>query len=229
MHLILFDIDGTLTNTKVVDDICFSRAMQDTFNISCGPETWEGLQNITDWGLTEELVSLKWGRIPNEKEYDAMTDSFLSHLQEEKRRDHNQFAEIPGANKFLQQLSEQGDHAIGIATGGWEKTARFKLESAGIEAGHIHLAHSNHEKSRERIMQFAKQQAEKINSTSFERIIYFGDGLWDMKASHNLNFQFIGIDVHTNNKLKVNGAKDVFEDYLKSEEILSVIFDNSSF
>lgn len=53
MTAIVFDIDGTLTNTRKVDDKCFIKAFKNTFEIDISNQNWSEFTNVTDWGITE--------------------------------------------------------------------------------------------------------------------------------------------------------------------------------
>ncbi|MGB0840605.1 MAG: hypothetical protein ACPGXL_10715, partial [Chitinophagales bacterium] len=56
MKFVIFDIDGTLADTKTVEDKCFIAAFYQTFGIDLSHQKWEDLKNVTDWGITEEII-----------------------------------------------------------------------------------------------------------------------------------------------------------------------------
>ncbi len=87
MKFVIFDIDGTLTNTKKVEDKCFMKAFEQTFEIDIWSQKWENLQNVTDWGITEEIVQREWNRIPRKDEYELMISNFVTNLKAERARD----------------------------------------------------------------------------------------------------------------------------------------------
>ena len=67
MKLAVFDLDGTLTQTNAVDDICFILAFADA-GIDDLNDDWSEYQNITDSGVTHEAF-LNWmGRTPTAEE-----------------------------------------------------------------------------------------------------------------------------------------------------------------
>ena len=63
---------------------------------------------------------------------------------------------------------------MGVATGGWEPTARLKLAHVGIDAGRLGFASSSDARARTDIMRLAAQRA--MQGRAFERATYFGDG-----------------------------------------------------
>ena len=132
MKFVIFDIDGTLINTKKVEDKCFMKAFEQTFGIDIWSQKWESLINVTDWGITEEIIQREWNRNPMKDEYKLMISNFVSNLKVEITKDKLQFSEIPRAKDFFYELKGGNEFKLGIATGSWEKSAKLKLESVGI-------------------------------------------------------------------------------------------------
>jgi len=223
MKLIIFDIDGTLTDTKEVEGRCFIKAFEQTFGMNLQDQDWSTFQNVTDWGITEEAILENFKRLPSSKEYEEMITNFIVELEAERNKDENQFKEIPGAKAFFQSIQSNPFYQIGIATGAWEKSAIFKLDAIGIKPKGIAFANSNDYKSREEITKYSIRQAKHQSKEEIQEIIYFGDGEWDFKTCKNLGIRFIGIDVLNDGKLKKLGAKAVFNDFKNPKEILAEI------
>ena len=220
MNFIIFDIDGTLANTKAVDDKCFIRAFEETFSIDISNEIWENLKNVTDWGITEEIIKRELNRVPQRDEYQLMLSNHIKNLEIEKTRDISQFKEIGGAKEFFNDLIELDDCNVGVATGAWEKSAQLKLDAIGIQLDGICFSNSDYYKSREYITTHVINQLKIKSKKEPDRIVYFGDGAWDYKTCQNLNIDFFGIDTNNDGKLKQLGAQTIFPDYLEKEIIL---------
>lgn len=216
---IIFDIDGTLTNTTKVDDKCFISAFKNVFGIDISNQNWSELTNVTDWGITEEIILKNWNRIPTKIEYEKMISEFITQLQSELKANKNQFQEINGALNFVSFLRKKSNISIGIATGGWEKSANLKLKSIGIDSTEFAFGNSNHYKTREDILSKVIRELNDNWENKIDRIIYFGDGTWDFLTCKKLNIEFIGIDNSKNNKLNEIGAKTIFSDFEQYELI----------
>jgi phosphoglycolate phosphatase-like HAD superfamily hydrolase len=223
MKFVIFDIDGTLANTKTVDDQCFIKSFMDTFEIDITNEKWEELQNVTDWGMTEEILIREVKRNPTNDDYRRMKTNMLSNLANEKIRDQSQFNEVLGARNFFYELKEKKEFELGIATGAWEQSAKFKLDSIGIELNSICFSNSDHHKRREDITRDVINQLKNRTNTSPDQIIYFGDGAWDYKTCKNLGIDFIGIDIKGSGDLGRIGAKTVFRDFSDNVSIMRLL------
>lgn len=221
--LIIFDIDGTLTDTKAVENKCFMAAFEQTFSINISHQKWEDLKHVTDWGITEELVQIHFQRTPTDEEYALILSNFTKMLEYEKARDPLQFSEVQGAKAFFDHIRYQTDFKVAIATGSWEESALIKLRSIGIDPTFIAFANSDHFKSREKITKYAIELAFHLYRQNFSEITYFGDGVWDFRACKNLGIKFIGIDILGDGKLKALGAEYVFRDYRDRNDIIKII------
>ncbi len=56
MHLLLLDIDGTLTDTNDVDTSCFVQALRDVFALSEISTDWSAYPDATDSAITAHVV-----------------------------------------------------------------------------------------------------------------------------------------------------------------------------
>jgi hypothetical protein len=82
----------------------------------------------------------------------------------------------------LFDLAQEG-WSIALVTGAWGASARIKLATAGIPAGHIPLACSDDAQSRLELLRLAMARAGATSSQGFEHVVSVGDGLWDLQAA----------------------------------------------
>lgn len=64
MNLAIFDIDGTLTATNEVDDICFVQALADAHRIAGISTNWAEYRHTTASGIFEQIFEERLGRTP---------------------------------------------------------------------------------------------------------------------------------------------------------------------
>ena len=68
MKIVVFDIDGTLTQTNDADTDCFVRALKDCFALHDIETDWSGYTHSTDAGIMEELFQRHFKRNPSNVE-----------------------------------------------------------------------------------------------------------------------------------------------------------------
>lgn len=187
MHLVLFDIDGTLVESCDFDTACFQIAVKTVLGVEVGPD-WSRYPCVTDSGILSEVIGDLGLRSKSEPLATAVRERFV-HLVAEYIRCHG-VSPIPGARRFLSQLIARQDVAVAFATGGWAESARMKLSAAGIDFGATPLASSSDCRSRIEIMRLAEKRA---GHSQYASRTYFGDGAWDQDASEALGYNFISV------------------------------------
>lgn len=209
---VIFDIDGTLLKSEHLDEKYFVMALRDVLGDVTLMERWSHYTKVTDNGIIAEILEHN-GRPCSTAIIDAVRERFTAYLE-------NYFAgngtckPVPGARAFFWHLISRHEYTVGIATGGWEKTARMKLARAEFDIGAVQLSSSADSDDRTEIMLHCLDRLQG----PFSNTVYIGDGLWDKRASEKLGWQFIGIG----QKLK-GKCEHRFDDFLESEKILETI------
>jgi len=190
-RLAVFDIDGTLTETNAVDDECYLRAVGDILNLDPAALDWTDAPHITDAALLDWLAERNDRTPVNDATRQAVIDRFLEHLENASRTSRHRFRAVAGACEVFAELRQGGWH-IAIATGGWERSARFKLKLAGLDVSEVPLASATDAPTRTEIMELAVRRA-SFDNFPFERIVSIADGTWDVRAATELDWPFVGI------------------------------------
>ena len=197
MHLVMFDIDGTLVNSSSFEDVCYSKAVLGVIKHPVDTD-WSKYTNVTDSGILDEIIDKNGLDSDRYNIHSAVKLSFISHIKSHLH--HTSVKEIEGASEFIQLLRQRDDVVLAIATGGWQETARLKLESAGIDYSGIAFASGSYHIKRIDIMKIAKA---KCSESRFTSKSYFGDAIWDKKASQELGFNFILVGDKVNHTQKI--------------------------
>lgn len=224
--LILYDIDGTLTNTNHVDSVSFEKAILDILPISSIDSQWHNYKYSTDTGIISEIIQLKLNRDPMLEEIEFIKNRFVSYLTTAFTEDKLHCVPISGSQIIFSKVFQLG-WDIGLATGGWEKSALLKLSTAKIPHQAIPIAHSDDHIERENIISIAISRAQLYyKKQSYSKVVYVGDRLWDKTAATNLKINFIGIG----DALRIIANKDFFHisDFTNSqlEKCLEIIAKN---
>lgn len=210
-HLILFDIDGTLTLTNDVDARCYGQAMSEHLGFAIDND-WSHYRHVTDSGIAAELLDrhqLPASQLP------AVRDRFVALLAQALAADPNCCRQVSGADNFLRRLREMPGTVVGMATGGWAPSALAKLRHAGIDPSGLAFASADDAEARTEIMAVCHQRALRLAGVErFAAVTYIGDGLWDAEAARALGWRFIGIGFGEQaEQLRAAGACQVFSGF----------------
>ena len=132
MHLVCFDIDGTLVASAGFDGALYEQAVRDVLGVNLNPD-WSQYRNVSDSGILEEILE----GIPDAVERNHLgrrvQSAFVNRTKEYVERNPQHIREIPGAKVLLETLRAFPNVSICIATGGWVETAKLKLRAIGID------------------------------------------------------------------------------------------------
>ena len=223
MNLVMLDIDGTLTQSYEYDREIFGLAIAEMLGCPPVDADLNGYVDKTSLGVTLEAISRLTGRSPKEDEIEEVKRRVLRHLERMYRESPGNFGEVPGASRFLERLRKLDGAAIAIATGCWRSEALFKLRASGLSVDGIPMATSDDNRDRKRIMEIAAGRAQDFYACpGFERVVYLGDGLWDLQTSRSLGYSFIGIGPRVQT-LKDSEAFRWHPNFLEIEAVLASI------
>lgn len=116
MHLIMFDLDGTLVDSNAIDSQCYLQALVDVFGFDLDKidRNWGNYPHITDAGILQTLCQTELGRDPTSIELRAYQQRFLELLTIALSQQPLQ--SIAGAGDILARLNEDPD---------WRSDCRF--------------------------------------------------------------------------------------------------------
>ena len=224
MNLVMFDMDGTLTDTVVLDDNCYVRAVEQALGMQNIVTDWESYPHASSSGCLYEIARRARGHGPTSAESEAVQRRLLALMDDLAERHNKRTREIPGAAACVQAVLDAG-HAVAIASGDWEITARHKLASARIPFERLPSAYCDVSHVRTEIMQAALARARAHHSgAAFDRIVYVGDGAWDVRACRELAWPLVGIGQGTRaSRLRALGTSHVLPDYTQLEPFLAAL------
>ncbi len=225
MRLVIFDIDGTLTQTSRVDEICFTRAFTETHGIDVIAEHWLGCPHVSDSGVTQHLFQHHFGRDPQDDESHALKSRLVALLAEHHRLDQSYFAEIPGAAETFNRHVPRRDWAKALATGCWQPSAEMKLRAASIEYQGVPGGFAEDGVAREAIVTAAiRRSSRHYQRDKFDRIVSVGDGVWDVRTAARLGLAFVGVGSGARAELlRAAGAKHVIPDFEDTDRFFACL------
>jgi len=225
VHLIVFDIDGTLLRSNEADESCFRSAVAEEFQLPSVSTDWGSYKYSTDSGILQELLERARGHGPSSAEVLSFQQRFLSHLEKFYHGNSGAPQRVPGSREAFEKLQSSSDFKVAIATGGWKRSAQFKLESAGFDWGSIPASFADDHFAREEIIRFAVDRArESYEVSEFRSTTYLGDGRWDFWATQKLRIPFVGVtDNRGHDYLSREGVAHLIRDFTDFSALLKTL------
>ena len=218
MTLVVFDLDGTLTRTFAVDGDCYLQAFDTSLGVKDVSDRWSEYEHVTDLGVMRDVFQSRFGRAPDPAEIEAFVDCFVGLLRGRYESAADAFGEIPGATAFLARL-RHAKWGVAIATGGWERSARFKIDAAQLGAGHFPAAFAEDGPARHEIVLAAIARAKTYyRENAFQRVVLVGDALWDLRCAQKLGLPFVAVaDPDRARHLAEFGTSHVIEHFIDQD------------
>ena len=182
----IFDIDGTLVESFGFDDACYISAIREVLGEVHIHDDWSKYKNVTDTGSLRQIM--EENQIQEKEQIKEVRTKF-GDLIREYLQNGGKCCPIKGAIHLIAKLLTSDGYEVGFATGGWEHTAKMKLQYAGFNLRNTVLTSSDDGDERVTIM----KKCQLALGNCFHRIVYIGDAEWDMQATHKLGWHFIGV------------------------------------
>jgi phosphoglycolate phosphatase-like HAD superfamily hydrolase len=226
MRLVIFDIDGTLTQTMTADADCFVRSLAEVCGFFDVETDWSGYKHATDSGVFHEIHEARTGRLPSAFEISRFRRHSVGLL--EQMSSETSFTTVRGAPLLLSRLTSRAEHRVALATGAWRDSARLKMASAGLCYDDYPAASSDDAMDRYMIIRLSIERAvERYGKPS--GTVYVGDGVWDARACRRVGIPFIGIATDSRaERLRAEGALCVFPDLSDADLFFSSLYEISN-
>lgn len=220
MKILVFDIDGTLTETTRVDGHFFKAAIDAAIPHAVADESFSGFVEMTDSAILREVVAAQ-GIEDYESAEAAVKAHFVDGLQRALEDEPESFFAVGGARGVF-SVARQVGWVPAVATGGWRPSAELKLAAAEIPMAGVPLATSSEAVRRVDIIRSAVAQAGGAEAA--HDVVYVGDGTWDVRACRELGIGFIGRARDEGvGRLRDLGARLVLPDFTDPERLLRAL------
>jgi phosphoglycolate phosphatase len=196
MHLVLFDIDGTLITTQGAGMRAFYRAMDDLFHVKVESEVIHPDGKTDPMILSELLQYFNLGKLWRDENREVVFATYLRYLDEEmsQAKERGRIRILSGVIDLLEMFSRQSDLCLGLVTGNLEDGARIKLRNAGLDGYFRFGGYGSDSGDRTIITQVGIQRGTQlIAPTSVGKAFVIGDTPLDIYHGHAAGASVIAV------------------------------------
>ena len=223
MILIIFDVDGTLVRSNKVDSRCFAATYEKVYGLPFPTIDWKQYPHVTDTTIFNTVIQSHFQRSAQEEEVRVFQEVFVDTIAKRRQTHPHEFDQVAGARQMLEYLLAQDDFVVGIATGGWERPARLKLNHFSIPFDELFFSGADGKWTREAIIGNVVDQAVK-QTGPFRKIVYIGDAIWDVTTTRRMKMDFVGVRWQDDREvLEQVGARQVVQNYLDRAAFLQAV------
>jgi phosphoglycolate phosphatase-like HAD superfamily hydrolase len=226
MHIVLFDIDGTLVLTggagvRAMNRACESLVRHDS------PMTGVTFAGRTDWSILDDILK-NHGHTLDDALLDELRRKYVTHLEEEIRLPGRGVKDVmPGIRELLAALAARGDVSLGLLTGNFVGGARIKLEYFDLWRYFPWGAFGDDAFSRNALVPIAvaRAKANGIGSIAAEDVIVVGDTPNDVECALVAGATPVAVATgsYSKDQLHAAGAEIVFQDLRDTAAFLALL------
>lgn len=192
IHLVLFDIDGTLISAKGAGSRALSKTVDAAWGVKADISSLH-LDGKTDPLIVREALELvKAEHVFNGKFDDTFLTLYENFLTQELK-DLRHFEILDGVLSLLDTLKKRDDVLLGIATGNVAVGAKRKLEMAKLEHYFSLGGYGSDASSRTDIIRKAIQRGQEASGHSLGETIVIGDTPRDIRSGQEAGTKTIGV------------------------------------
>ena len=219
MHVLLFDIDGTLINTGGSGLESLRLAFTELFD--CPPPSDIPTCGRTDRGIARDLFRAKHVADSPEN-WARFRVAYLRHLQEQLPRRPGWV--LPGVIGLLDRLAMRRDVALGLLTGNVAEGARLKLEHFGLSHHFAFGGYGDRSPDRNAVAEDALAAAQHAlnGAVRTECIWVIGDTPLDVQCARHIGAQAVAVATGLPSKADLAGARPdvLLDDFRQATDFL---------
>lgn len=218
MHLVLFDVDGTLVDSQHMIVAAMNRAFQD---VGLAPPSRAATLSVVGLSLDEAMEKLLGTPDGPVK---ALGEAYKGAYFALRNAGGPQEALYPGALEAIAALSARDDVLLGLATGKSKRGVRAVLDLHDLHAHFVTIQCADDHPSKPHPSMVVTALAE--TGVAPEKAVILGDTVFDVAMGRAGGILALGVDwgYHDASDLTAAGAESVLGDFSELEPTLARLF-----
>jgi len=192
MTLVIFDVDATLVYSDKLDSKAFAQTYQAIYQQPFPSIDWKTYPHVTDDTIFNTVIQQHFQRPATIAEIQFFKAEFTKAITKNRQLQPSAYKIVPAAKEMMHILLEQEGIVIGVATGGWKAPAILKLKHVGIPTEGLFISGADGKTTRVQIIEEVLYNVQKAGIL-YDRIVYVGDAIWDVKTTRQMQIPLIGI------------------------------------
>lgn len=220
--LLIWDIDGTLIDSKGSGRKAMDEAFYELYNIK------EGFKNVNMAGRLDSQIIKRAFELNQIADNDAV--DFLNKYEEMLKKElssNTSSRVLPGVNEILSHSAEKENLFHVLGTGNCEKGARLKLSHLGLDKHFKIGGFGDEDAQRWQIIEKAIKQAEDFYKINFlkENIYVIGDTPLDIECGKILDIKSVAVATggYSYKELVKCNPDHIFKSFETFEEFLTIL------
>lgn len=227
MRLLLFDIDGTLLDTKGAGRAALRTALRVTCG-ETGPIDSFDFHGKTDPGIVRALLrAAGWEDREVDERLDDLWPTYLRELERELASRDGRVTPYPGVTELLDRLRADPRFALALVTGNVARGAWRKLGAAGLEDHFEYGAFGSDSEHRDALPPLALQRASRRlgRRVAPEDAWVIGDTPEDIRCARSSEIPVLAVATgrHRPEELHRHGPDHVFPDLGSIDAVLEAL------
>jgi phosphoglycolate phosphatase len=222
MHILLFDIDGTLIRSGGAGKAAMERGLEDAFGIRFQHDTIP-YGGRTDVAIGRDLLNVH-GLEPTDDNLAKLQAAYQHHLDDTLNKFDG--AVLPGIQDALRVLHGQPTVALGLLTGNVQSGARKKLLHFGLWDFFAFGGFADGTPDRNVVAQRAYAEATRHvqQDVPGDRVWVIGDTRHDVTCARSINARAIAVETGGISRAELATAEPdyLFKDFREAESLFAV-------
>ena len=219
-RILLFDVDGTLTDTQGAGSRALKRTFAETLGLNGALDGIPIAGRSDSWIVAAGLEAK--GCSADDAELEKFKVAYVERLGEELERGGAYL--LPGVEPLLAALAERGGAVLGLGTGNFRLAAEAKLSTVGIWQYFADGGFGDDAADRAELLAAG---VERLSGSGPADVIVIGDTPHDISAARAIGAKVMAVKTGYADPSELTTADWLFDDLSDTASVLAALLDGA--